>query len=129
MRGYLLDTHTLLWATYYPSRLSKPARDILVSRQEALFVSAVSAFEIGQKFRIGKLAFARSHAEAFSGEVEKDGFQLLSLGPDHARLAGVSAIDHRDPFDRMLIAQAQIEELTLISNEKVFDSFGVNRLW
>jgi PIN domain nuclease of toxin-antitoxin system len=129
MPHYLLDTHALIWVTYQPEKLSDRARRILQDEDSVIHVSAISGFEIAQKYRLGKLEIARSYAENFSGELAKDGFLPMALTPDHARLAGVMTMSHRDPFDRMLIAQAQIEQMTIISNEKLFDQFGVIRLW
>lgn len=128
-KGYLLDTHSLLWATYSPDMLPSRVRNLLQRQDAPIYASAISAFEIAQKHRVGKLDFARAHAIKFSDEIAKDNLESLPLTADHARLAGALQISHRDPFDRMLIAQAQIEELTLISNEKLFDQFGVIRFW
>lgn len=127
--GYLLDTHSLLWATYSPERLPAPVSEALQARNKPVFASTISAFEIAQKHRLGKLDFAKAHATDFAAEIAKDNIASLPLTADHARLAGALPIAHRDPFDRMLIAQAQIEQLVLISNEKLFDQFGVLRFW
>ncbi|MGH6652859.1 MAG: type II toxin-antitoxin system VapC family toxin [Sphingopyxis sp.] len=127
--GYLLDTHSLLWAIYAPDMLPSRVRDLLQRRDEPIYASAISAFEIAQKHRLGRLDFARAHALDFTDEIAKDNLESLPLTADHARLAGALPIPHRDPFDRMLIAQAQIEELALISNEAMFDQFGVVRFW
>ena len=125
----MLDTHSLLWSTYAPDMLPSRVRDLLQRRDAPIYASAISAFEIAQKHRAGKLDFAQAHALEFSDEIAKDNLESLPLTADHARLAGALPIPHRDPFDRMLIAQAQIEELTLISNEVLFDQFGVIRFW
>lgn len=128
-KGFLFDTHSLLWATYAPERLPMTVHHLLHDRDGEIFASAISAFEITQKHRLGKLDFARDHAEDFLGEIAKDDYRPLSLTAEHARLGGALQIPHRDPFDRMLIAQAQIEQLVLISNETLFDQFGVMRFW
>lgn len=125
----MLDTHSLLWAIYAPDMLPSRVRDLLQRRDEPIYASAISAFEIAQKHRLGRLDFARAHALDFTDEIAKDNLESLPLTADHARLAGALPIPHRDPFDRMLIAQAQIEELALISNEAMFDQFGVIRFW
>jgi PIN domain nuclease of toxin-antitoxin system len=129
MPRYLLDTHTLIWAIYQPEKLSEKVQIILQDKAAEIYVSAVTAYEIAQKYRLGKLSIARSYAEDFAGELIKDGFLPINLTHDHAQYAGIIRFDHRDPFDRMLIAQAQIEQMILISNEKLFDQFGVIRLW
>ncbi len=125
----LLDTHALLWADLEPDRLSAKARRTLESFSSEVLVSAASAWEIATKVRIGKLP----GAILFSAELPKRltllGFQPLAVTLEHALRAGQLPGVHRDPFDRMLIAQAQAENLALISNERVFDSYGVRRIW
>ena len=85
--------------------------------------------EVTTKFRLGKLPEAAILAPNFVGEVSRQGFTFLPVTVEHAALAGALAIPHKDPFDRLLIAQAQIEQLLLVSNEALFDGFGVRRLW
>ena len=92
-------------------------------------MSAVSAIEITTKFRIGKLSKATTLALTFEDMVRSEDFSPLPVTLRHARVAGLLPIPHKDPFDRLLIAQAQTEALTLISNKALFDSFGVIRLW
>lgn len=128
-KALLLDTHTLIWALYSPERLSRTVTDMLSSVEEQVLVSAVSAYEISYKYQLGKLAFAASLARDFGGETAKDGYVALPLAAEHAQRAGLLASEHRDPFDRMLIAQALIEDLILVSNETLFDSSGVERMW
>lgn len=128
-KGYVLDTHALIWATYLPERLGRRAASILAENRDTIFVSAVSAFEISYKYRRGQLAIAASYALDFDAEALKDGYVPLPLEPLHAQRAGLLDFPHRDPFDRMLIAQALVEDLVLVSNEAIFDSSGVKRLW
>ncbi len=125
----LLDTHALLWWSEGSSRLSARARDGISDKDNAIIVSAVSAMEIATKFRLGKLNGARRWAENFQGELEAEGFAPLAVDMRHGRLAGSLQIAHKDPFDRLLIAQAVLEGMALVSNEEMFDGFGVSRLW
>jgi PIN domain nuclease of toxin-antitoxin system len=125
----LLDTHALIWVTYAPQKLGAASRLLLEDGENEVFVSSVSAFEIANKFRLGKLGEARTLALNFDSAIFDRGFTELPLTSAHARLAGELPIPNRDPFDRMLIAQAQIEQMTLVSNEATFDTFGVQRLW
>jgi len=92
-------------------------------------VSAASAWEIATKVRLGKLPTAADLASDFSGQIEREGFQLLPISADHGIRAGLLPGPHKDPFDRMLIAQAQAENIVIVSNEAVFESYGINRLW
>lgn len=125
----LLDTHALLWWSEDNPRLGAAARDAIRDGANEVYVSAVSAFEIGQKYRMGKLPDVAVLAEHFPAEVERHGFAPLPIELSHARRAGTMDIPHKDPFDRLLIAQAREEGMTLVSNETVFDGFDVQRLW
>ena len=125
----LLDTHALLWWGREPQRLGPAARVEIDSEDNERFVSAVSAMEISTKFRLGKLPEAFALAKAFADETAAAGFEHLPITVEHAQLAGNLPMDHRDPFDRLLMAQALLEGMALVSNETVFDSFGVSRLW
>jgi len=126
---FLLDTQALLWWLDGDMRLSKEARSHIANPENSILVSAASAWEITTKVRIGKLPGAVEVAEHFVAVVRKQDFGLLSITAEHARQAGLFPGEHRDPFDRMLIAQSQLEDLVLISNEQLFDQFGVRRLW
>jgi len=125
----LLDTHTLLWWLDGDERLSDPAKAAIGDESTRVFVSAASAWEITTKVRIGKLPGAIEVAERFLEIIIDQDFDTLPISVEHARHAGLMPGEHRDPFDRMLIAQSQIEGLTLVSNETLFDHFGIRRLW
>jgi PIN domain nuclease of toxin-antitoxin system len=127
--NFLLDTHALIWLSYEPERLRASVRETLADPDNMVFVSPVSAMEIATKYRIGKLEFARRLADDFIGEVAELGFRHLDLTAAHGQRGGNLAIPHQDPFDRLLIAQAQIEQLRLVSNEVRFDTYGILRLW
>ena len=125
----LLDTHALIWWFLDAPLLSVPARAAISAANEPIHVSAVSAFEISTKVRIGKLPPAAALDDAFEDFLAAQRFTHLAISVRHAREAGALPIPHRDPFDRLLIAQALVEGLTLVSNEALFDGFGVQRLW
>ena len=125
----LLDTHTLLWAAFDEDSLSPRARRLIQSPDSEIIVSAATAWEITTKFRLGKLDFARDLAENFISEVTAAGYLLLSISPEHAVRAGLLPGDHKDPFDRMLAAQAIHENIPLLSNYSQLDVFGVRREW
>lgn len=128
MTAVLLDTHTLIWWFMDSPRLGVAVRDTLLNA-EAVFVSAASTFEIATKHRIGKLPEVAALLDDFGGHLDSQNFIELAIAHRHARHAGLLSIEHKDPFDRMLIAQAQLEGLSLVSNERLFDRFGVNRIW
>ncbi|HEX6376265.1 MAG TPA: type II toxin-antitoxin system VapC family toxin [Allosphingosinicella sp.] len=125
----LLDTHTLLWVLEDNPRLSRRAAEALDAVETEKLVSAVSAYEICLKFRLGKLPGSAALAEAFEATIAEIDCTPLSISLAHASLAGSLEIPHRDPFDRLLIAQARIERVPIVSNETLFDAFGVERIW
>ncbi len=125
----LLDTHAVLWWFSGHPALSPIARDAIERNAREVFVSAVSGLEVTTKYRIGKLPQAAVLASRFEDMVDHEGFQKLDVTLAHGLLAGRLAFDHKDPFDRLLIAQAQLDGLTLVSNETLFDRTGVVRLW
>lgn len=125
----LLDTHTLLWWLCDPDKLGKQARATIEDAANEILVSAASAMEITTKYRIGKLPGAERLATRFSVEIAFEQFIELSITVAHAELAGQLPFDHKDPFDRLLVAQARIADIPLLSNEKLFDGFGVQRIW
>lgn len=109
----LLDTHVLLWSLSDPQRLADSAREALEDGANEVFVSAVSAWEIAIKRASGKL---RAPDDLRTG-IERQGFEHLPMTFFHAERAGSLPLHHRDPFDRMLVAQAQIERLLLVTGD------------
>ena len=129
MTRLLLDTHTFLWWLAGDERLSVGAREAVGEEVDPIFVSAASIWEITTKHRLGKLPGVSAIVGDLSGAIEGQGFVGLPITIRHAQAAGALPGPHRDPFDRMLIAQALAESLTLVSNERLFDRYGVARLW
>jgi len=125
----LLDTHTLLWTAFDEDTLSPRARRLIQSPKNEIIVSAASAWEVATKYRLGKIDFARDLAENFVAEVTAAGYLHLPISPEHAQRAGLLPGDHKDPFDRMLAAQAIHEDMPLLSNDPQLDVFGVRREW
>ena len=125
----LLDTHALLWWLDGDRRLSQRARRLIDSDQTAVLVSAASAWEICAKFRLGKLPGAAAVATDLMGCLDSQGFAPLSITVDHAQRAGSLPGPHRDPFDRVLIAQSQAEDLPLVTVDPVFGLYGVKVIW
>jgi PIN domain nuclease of toxin-antitoxin system len=125
----LLHTHALIWWLAGDDALSRRAREAIANEDNPVAVSAASAMEVATKFRIGKLPNAALLAQNFEAIVAAQGFDSLAISVHHAKLAGEMNITHKDPFDRLLIAQAQAEDMMLVSNEVLFDDFAVKRLW
>lgn len=125
----LLDTHALLWWLADDPSLTPAAHRFIANTKNTLVVSAASAWEIATKFRIGRLPTAASLVADFEASLLREGFEQLAISIDHAVRAGQLPGTHKDPFDRMLIAQAHSENLPLISNEELFDGYGIRRIW
>jgi PIN domain nuclease of toxin-antitoxin system len=124
----LLDTHALLWWLSDDPALSPVARKTIANISNVLIVSAASAWEIATKLRLGKLPTAVDLTANLTDYVAREGFESLSISAEHGIRAGLLPGPHKDPFDRMLIAQSQAEKLSLTGNEKVFPSYGVRCL-
>jgi PIN domain nuclease of toxin-antitoxin system len=125
----LLDTHAFLWWLAGDEMLGVDAREAIGEGLHPVFVSAASVWEISTKHRLGKLPGASAIAGDLAHSVESQGFIGLPITVSHGQAAGALPGPHRDPFDRMLIAQAMLDDLVLVSNERVFDAYGVRRLW
>lgn len=116
----LLDTHALLWAIGEPARLSSAARKLIVDRSNDLAVSAASAWEIATKVRIGKLPGAERIVDDYAGQLRRLGAEELAISGAHALLAGSLRWAHRDPFDRVLAAQAITEGMPFLTADPAF---------
>jgi PIN domain nuclease of toxin-antitoxin system len=125
----LLDTHTLLWWLAENSSLPASARKLIANKNNDVLVSAASAWEIATKVRLGKLPIAVDLAHDFTAYLERERFETLAVSAEHGIRAGLLPGPHKDPFDRMLIAQALAENLAIVSNDVVLDGYGVKRVW
>ena len=125
----LLDTHAFLWWLDGDKRLSAHARRAIGDARNAVWVSALSAFEIVLKARLGRLPGATSVADDLAGAILGQEFTALDVTVAHAQRAGDLPLAHRDPFDRLLAAQAIHEGLHFVSNDEAFDRLGVARYW
>lgn len=125
----LLDTHAFLWWLAGDDFLSIAAQSAIADERNGIFISAASAWEITTKHRIGKLPGVAAIIADLDGAIADQGFIGLPISLRHGQTAGTLPGPHRDPFDRMLIAQAMLDDLVLVSNEQSFDAYGVRRLW
>jgi len=125
----LLDTHVLLWALMEPHHLSETAREAIEDLRNEVFVSAASAWEVATKFRLGRLPEAETVVRGFQRHIETLRAVELPIRVEHALLAGTLPGNHRDPFDRMLAAQAILEGITLVTEDPAFQAFQVKTLW
>jgi PIN domain nuclease of toxin-antitoxin system len=113
--NYLIDTHILLWWLFNDSKLTAECKDIIRNPDHGIFVSSVSAWEIATKYRIGKLPEAKQIVEEYSQILQRAKFIELSITSAHALRAGSLPISHRDPVDRMIMAQAELENFPVIT--------------
>ena len=125
----LLDTHAFLWWVIDDRQLSQAAGEAIADDGNDVLVSAASAWEIATKHRLGKLPDAEALALDVPGAVASQGFAELPITVEDGARAGALPGPLRDPFDRILIAQAIARNLVLVSNEATFDRYGVQRLW
>lgn len=125
----LLDTHALLWWFTDDPRLPETVRQVIANEGNEIFVSAASAWEIATKHRLGKLRGLPELPSRFPELVAADGFAHLPMTYLHSLRAGGYASAHRDPFDRMLAAQSDLESLALITRDPAFKELGARTLW
>lgn len=125
----LLDTSTLLWFWLGGRAIAPHVLDAIEDRGNEVYVSALSAMEIANKHRIGKLPSVEEVIASFDDALEADGFVPLALTSAHALLGGSIPDEPRDPFDRMLAGQAIVERLTIVSPDTAFDALGARRIW
>jgi len=125
----LLDTHTLLWWLTENSSLSPRAQGLLENKANTVLVSAATAWEMATKVRLGRLDVATEVVQNFLWYVERERFQAIAVTLEHGVRAGSLPGPHKDPFDRMLIAQAITENIPIVSNDRAFDGYGIDRLW
>lgn len=125
----LLDTHAFLWFIDDDPRLSPLAAQRIGDADSRVAVSVVSAWEIVIKIRIGKLTLSRQFADLWSESVVENGLEVLDVTTNHVLALDPLPLHHRDPFDRLLIAQAIAEGLQLVSADSALDAYPVQRIW
>jgi PIN domain nuclease of toxin-antitoxin system len=125
----LLDTHTFIWFVFNAPDLPLPTRELLEDQASELYFSHASVWEMAIKVSIGKLHFSTKVTDLVTVQAQKDDILLLPIKLPHLELIESLPLHHKDPFDRLLIAQAQVEGLTVVGVDAAFDRYGVNRLW
>ncbi|MFO7802392.1 MAG: type II toxin-antitoxin system VapC family toxin [Desulfovermiculus sp.] len=124
-----MDTHTLLWWLTNDSKLSALAFEIIKAPHNAILVSSASGWEIATKYRLGKLSHAADAATRLPELLHKARMETLPMTMEHALAAGSLPGPHQDPFDRMLIAQGQIEDLPIVTSDPAFAHYSVELVW
>jgi PIN domain nuclease of toxin-antitoxin system len=125
----ILDTHALLWFLAGDDRLSARARRLVEDGSNEMLVSVASLWEIAVKHSLGKLDLAGSFEQVIPGQLEANGLAVLHLATSHVARVATLPFHHRDPFDRMLIAQALVEGLPIVGVDTAFDPYGTERIW
>jgi PIN domain nuclease of toxin-antitoxin system len=125
----LLDTHTFLWFVLGDSRCSTNARSLIEDEANEKWLSPASHWEIAIKIGLGKYSLPIPFDEFIERAVDDNGFLMLSIEPKDTALLTTMPHHHRDPFDRLLIAQAIVEHLTIVSADRAFDAYPITRLW
>lgn len=126
---YLLDTHAVLWWLFDDPKLSGSAREIIQNPHNAILVSSASGWEMATKYRLGKLPHAREAVHNLPGLLRRSRIDVLPITLEHALAAGRLPGPHRDPFDRILIAQSQLEDIPVLTSDPVFQEYSVAIVW
>ena len=125
----LLDTNVFLWALFEDHKLNVKAQEALSSSSSELYFSAVGSWEIAIKFAIGSLPLPRPPSEYIPKALSEGAVQRLDITHEHALWAGELPAHHRDPFDRLLIAQAMLEQMTLLTADRIFQKYNVDQFY
>jgi PIN domain nuclease of toxin-antitoxin system len=125
----LLDGHTFLWFVWDDAQLTNNAKELITNPANQKFVSAAICWEIAIKTSMGKLDLGEPYRPFMRREIARNNFDILPISVDHAAAVSVLPFHHRDPFDRMLVAQAMVEQVPIVSRDTAFDAYPITRLW
>jgi PIN domain nuclease of toxin-antitoxin system len=125
----ILDSHVLIWAVDDPAQLSPTASGLLQDPANALLVSAATIWEVAIKVGLGKLTLSQPYRAWMSQALSDIGAAILPITVEYADAQAALPFHHRDPFDRLIIAQTLAESISVVSDDGQFDAYGVNRLW
>ena len=125
----LLDTHTFIWFVTDSSRLSSTAKALIEDEYNEKLLSIASIWEMGIKHSIGKLTFELPFMTFVTSQLQQNSMEILNIRIEHLDVVANLPLHHRDPFDRLIISQAMVEQLPIVGVDKAFDSYAVRRLW
>ncbi len=125
----LLDTHALIWMVSLDDKLSEKAKTLILDTDNELFLSVASIWEISIKASLGKLILQQPIEQIINQQVQINGVQLISIEAAHALAVSTLPWHHRDPFDRLIIAQSQLENLTILGCDTAMDVYEIERIW
>ncbi|MEZ6064004.1 MAG: type II toxin-antitoxin system VapC family toxin [Planctomycetaceae bacterium] len=126
---YMLDTHSLIWFIGGSPQLSDHARQLIDDVRNDLVVSIATLWEMAIKFSIGRLTLGLPFEQLFPDQLTRNSMEILAVSVDHLKVVCSLPFHHRDPFDRLMVAQASVENLPIISVDRVFDDYGIAREW
>ncbi|MDZ7956591.1 MAG: type II toxin-antitoxin system VapC family toxin [Aulosira sp. DedQUE10] len=126
---FLLDTHTFIWFVIDSPQLSTTAKALIEDEYNEKWLSIISVWEMAIKCSIGKLTFNLPLQTFVEQQIQQNSIDLLSIQMRHLAIVATLPLHHRDPFDRLLIAQAIAEEIPIISADVAFDAYSIRRLW
>ena len=127
--NYLLDTHTFLWFINNDPALSSTARETIENPVHTIYLSIASIWEMAIKVSLGKLSMPTPFIDFITNQLKSNTMTILAIKTEHISNIIALPFHHRDPFDRLIIAQAQHEGFTIIGNDSAFDAYGVQRIW
>lgn len=127
--NYLLDTHAFLWFILDDAQLSSRARELIIDEQNDIYFSPASYWELAIKISIGKNQLPGHFVPFLHRQIDLNDFTILPITVEHAGKVASLPYHHRDPFDRLIIAQALVEKMSVISNDRMMDQYGVSRSW
>lgn len=129
MSDLLLDTHTLLWFVWDDPQLSATAKALIEDPNNRKLVSIASCWEIAIKAGLGRLQLGAPSGPFLSQHIVRNNFELLPISLAHATEVEMLPLHHKDPFDRLLVAQARLDRLPIVSVDVILDQYGITRLW
>ena len=129
MMNYLLDTHTFVWMDSHPDKLPDTVSQIIGDMNTTIYLSLVSVWEMQIKYQIGKLDFQKSLSQIMIEQIHQNKLSLLHIRLNHIFGLSRLPLHHRDPFDRLLIAQSRTEKMPLLSRDSAFSAYDVQTIW
>lgn len=127
--NYLLDTHTFLWFINDNPSLSSTAKALIEDPESAIYLSVASVWEMAIKVSLDKLEMPSPFTDFIDGQLHENSITLLEIRTAHTGLVATLPFHHRDPFDRLIIAQSQSEGIPIIGRDTIFDAYGIERRW
>ena len=127
--SYLLDTHTFLWFVNDDASLSSTAKALIEDPENTIYLSVASIWEMAIKVSLGKLEMPSPFTDFIDEQLDENTITLLNIKTAHTGIVATLPFHHRDPFDRLIIAQSKVEDIPIIGKDAIFDDYGIKRLW